>query len=195
VLLALTAVATAWSSYQANRWNGEHAKAGAVANASRIQAARAQGLANGQQEADLATFIQWVDAYATGNAGLQTFYETRFRTEFAPAFDAWIATRPFDDPAAPESPFLMPEYQLAAAKEAARLDMVASASAASAVLNIQRSSNYVLAVVLFAVALLFAGMAPRLANPRVRIFLLGVGSAIFVGTVTWLLTFPVTLSV
>ena len=40
VLLALAAVATAWSSYQANRWNGEQAKAAARVNALRIEAAR-----------------------------------------------------------------------------------------------------------------------------------------------------------
>ena len=33
VLLAVAAVATAWSSYQANRWNGEQAKAASRANA------------------------------------------------------------------------------------------------------------------------------------------------------------------
>ena len=36
-LLALATVATAWSGYQASRWNGEQAKAGARANAARIE--------------------------------------------------------------------------------------------------------------------------------------------------------------
>lgn len=46
VLLALAAVATAWSSYQAARWNGEQAKASSSVNKTRIEAARASDLAN-----------------------------------------------------------------------------------------------------------------------------------------------------
>src|SRR5262245_20959118 len=45
VLLAVAAVATAWASYQATRWNGEQSKAASRTNALRIEAARAQGLA------------------------------------------------------------------------------------------------------------------------------------------------------
>ena len=66
VLLALAAVATAWSGYQANRWNGEQAKAAGRDQRVRIEAARAQGLAEAQTQIDVATFIQWVDAYAAG---------------------------------------------------------------------------------------------------------------------------------
>ena len=64
LLLALAAVATAWSSYQANRWNGEQIKASSRTNAIRIDAARASGLGNAQQQVDVATFMQWVDARA-----------------------------------------------------------------------------------------------------------------------------------
>ncbi len=63
VLLAAATVATAWSGYQASRWNGEQAKAGSKTNAVRIEAARAQGLAEAQTEVDVATFSSWVDAY------------------------------------------------------------------------------------------------------------------------------------
>ena len=66
VLLAFAAVATAWSSYQATRWNGEQAKAAASVNKTRIEAARASDLANAQQQVDVATFMQWVDSYARG---------------------------------------------------------------------------------------------------------------------------------
>ena len=64
VLLALAAVATAWSGYQASRWNGEQAKAFSRGNAARIESARASGLADTQTEIDVATFTQWVNAYA-----------------------------------------------------------------------------------------------------------------------------------
>ena len=113
VLLALAAVATAWSSYQANRWNGETTKASSRVNALRIEAARAQGLAEGQTQVDIATFIQWVNATATDEDELADFYLERFRPEFRPAFDAWLATDPLTNPDAPPTPFAMDDYQLA----------------------------------------------------------------------------------
>ena len=113
MLLAVAAVATAWSSYQANRWNGETTKATGRVNALRIDAARAQGLAEGQTQVDIAMFFQWVNATATDEPELADFYAARFRPEFQPAFDAWLATDPLTNPEAPPTPFAMDEYQLA----------------------------------------------------------------------------------
>jgi hypothetical protein len=195
VLLALAAVATAWSSYQAARWNGEQAKGSSAVNKARIDAARASGLANTQTEVDVATFTQWVDAYAREERELAEFYFRRFRAEFKPAVDAWLATRPLQSSDAPLTPFAMPQYQLAAREEAEQLDRRAETLAAAVRRNIQRSTNYVLGVVLFAVALFFAGMSTKLASPGPRIALLAVGCLVFLGTAVWVATFPVSVSV
>jgi hypothetical protein len=195
LLLALAAVATAWSSYQANRWNGEQVKASARTNAIRIEAARASSLANAQQEVDVATFTQWVDAQARGENELVEFYVKRFRPEFKRAFDAWIATDPLEDEGAPLTPFAMEEYRLAERESAERLDAAAEASSATVRRNIQRSSNYVLGVVLFAVALFFAGMSTKLGTPATRTTLLVFGWIVFLGAVVWIATFPVSVSV
>lgn len=195
VLLALATVATAWSGYQSTRWNGEQAKAAGRTNAIRIEAARAQGLSEAQSQVDVATFISWVDAYARKETTLADFYFKRFRKEFKPAVDAWIATKPLKNPDAPLTPFAMPEYRLEAREEANRLDAAAALSAASVQRNIQRSSNYVLAVVLFAAALFFAGMSTKLPTPGLRRALLALGLIVFVGTVAWLATFPVSVSI
>ena len=194
VLLALAAVATAWSSYQATRWNGEQAKAASRTNAIRIDAARAQGLGEAQQEVDVATFTEWVDAYARKETELVDFYSKRFRPEFNPAVDAWIATRPLRNEDAPLTPFAMPQYRLAAKADARRLDAEAEVSAAAVQRDIQRGSNYVLGVVLFAVALFFAGMSTKLGTPRLRMITVALGCAIFLGTVIWIATFPVSVA-
>jgi hypothetical protein len=195
LLLSLAAIATAWSSYQATRWNGDQAKAATRTNAIRIQAARAQSLAEAQTEVDVATFIQWVDAHAQQNAGLANFYRTRFRDEFKPAFAAWIATMPFESRDAPLSPFEMRQYRLAATAEAQRLDRAAEVSAERVARSIQRGSNYVLGVVLFAVSLFFAGISTRITAPGQRKALLGLGCLLFVATVVWIATFPVDVEV
>jgi hypothetical protein len=195
VLLALSAVATAWSSYQAARWNGEQAKSSSAVNKARIEAARASDLANAQTEVDVATFSQWVDAYARKESFLADFYFKRFRKEFKPAVNAWLATRPLRNPAAPLTPFVMPEYRLAATADAERLDARAEALAAQVRRNIQRSTNYVLGVVLFAVALFFAGMSTKLTGPGPRKALLIVGWVVFTGAAAWIAASPVSISI
>jgi hypothetical protein len=195
VLLALSAVATAWSSYQAARWNGEQTKTAARVNATRIEASRAQGLAEGQTQVDIAMFFEWVNATAAADDDLATFYVERFRPEFQPAFDAWLDTDPLADASAPPTPFAMDEYQLAATDEAERLDVEAEALGAVARANTQRAANYVLGVVLFAVALFFGGMSTKLRGDGPRIAMLAVGSVVFLGAAIWVATFPVSVSV
>ena len=196
VLLAFAAVATAWSSYQANRWNGEQTKASGRVNALRIDAARAQGLAEAQTEVDIAMFFQWVNATETDEGALADFYEARFRPDFRPAFDAWLATDPLTNADAPPTPFAMDEYELPQENTEARTaDAAAEAMATTVRLNIQRSANYVLGVVLFAVALFFAGMSTKLRGDGVRKALLAVGCAVFIGAAVWIATFPVSISV
>jgi hypothetical protein len=195
VLLAFSAVATAWCSYQANRWNGENIKATSRVNALRIDAARAQGLAEGQTQVDIAVFIQWVNADASDDRELADFYAERFRPEFRPAFDAWLATDPLTNPDAPPTPFAMDEYQLQARTDAERFDAEEAAMAATVRRNVQRSANYVLGVVLFAVSLFFAGMSTKLRGAGTRKALLVVGCAVFISTLAWIATFPVRMSV
>ena len=195
MLLALATVATAWSGYQASRWNGEQAKAFSRSNAARIESTRASGLADAQTQIDVATFTQWVNAYALGQKQLSSFYFRRFRAEFAPAVRAWIATRPLRNRDAPLTPFAMPQYQLAARQEAERLEVDAEAFATQARTNVQRATNYVLGVVLFATSLFFAGMSTRLRTSRLRAVLLGFGVVVFVGTVVWIATSPVSVSI
>ena len=75
-----------------------------------------------------------------------------------------VATKPLTNQSAPLTPFVMPQYKLAAEEEAERLDAEAEVSAALVRRNIQRASNYVLGVVLFSVSLFFAGMSTKLAS-------------------------------
>src|SRR3954463_13682380 len=195
VLLVVAALGTSWSSYQATRWKGEQGGGAGRTSAVRINAARAQGQAQAQTQVDVATFIAWADANRQGNHQLAAFYVDRFRDEFKPAFDAWRATAPFTNPDAPPTPFAMPEYQLASRTEAEQLDADSQASAAQVLLYIQRSSNYVLTVVLYAVVLFFAGMSTRLKNPRLRWVTTLAGCLVLLGDLAWLATFPVSIQV
>ena len=193
LLLALAAVATAWSSYQSNRWSLEYRKASGHTNALRIEAARAQGRAESETQIDVATFIQWVDAYALRRTELQQFYFKRFRKEFKPAVLAWLAAKPLTNPKAPLTPFAMPEYELAATDQARQLDAGAEASSARGQEAALRATNYVLAVVLFAVSLFFAGISTKLGDRRYKAIILACGWVVFLGTVAWMATYPISV--
>lgn len=195
VLLVIAALGTSWSSYQATRWNGEQAAAAGRTNAIRVDAARAQGLSEAQRQVDVATFIAWADADRRGEPQVADFYQDRFRDEFKPAFAAWIATDPIENPEAPPTPFAMEEYQVASLEEAGKLDAAAEASAAEVRLYIQRSSNYVLTVVLYAVTLFFAGVSTRISNRKLRWVLTAAGCLVLVSALGWIATFPVSLKV
>ena len=195
VVLALAAVAISWSGYQASRWTGEQAKAFSRANAARVESTRWSNLANSQTEIDVATFTQWVNSYARNETQLADFYRKRFRKEFKPAVEAWIATRPLKNPDAPLTPFATPQYRLAASAEAERLEAKAGAEAAVATRNIQRATNYVLGVVLFSSALFFGGISTRISNPRTRAVILGLGCVVLLGTLAWIATFPISLAI
>ena len=195
ILLAAATVATAWSGYQASRWGGEATKATMKGNAARIESTRASSLANAQAQVDVAVFTQWVDAYARGETRLRDFYFERFRAEFKPAVVAWIATKPIKNANAPLTPFAMPQYRSAARDDAARLEAQADAWAATAQRNVQRSTNYVLGVVLFASALFFAGMSTKLPSRRLGVAMLTIGILVFVTTLVWIAVSPISVSV
>lgn len=89
----------------------------------------------------------------------------------------------------------MPQHHLAAKAEATARIAQAESTAAEAREANQRSDNYVLAVVLFAASLFFAGISTKLTLPHQRLAVLSLGWLLFLGTAVWLATFPVTVSV
>ena len=195
VLLSMAALTIAWSGYQASRWTGEQAKAFSRANAARVESTRWSNLANSQTEIDVATFTQWVDAYARNETMLADFYRKRFRPEFKPAVEAWIASRPLKNPEAPLTPFATPQYRLAARAESERLEAKAAAEATVAGSNIQRATNYVLGVVLFSVLMQLGLHHIRIENPRTRAVILGIGCLVLLGGLAWVATRPISISV
>lgn len=195
LLLALAAIATAWATYQSSVWRGEQAKAQGASIAARVESTRQADVANRQAQIDVALFTQWVDAYARGEDELAAFYRKRFRDEFEPAFEAWVATKPRQNENAPLSPFAMPEYRLAATAAADALEQEAAAHSRNVSRYIERADRYMLAVVLFAIALFFAALSTRLKTFGSRATLLGLGYVLFLGTAFWLATQPASLSV
>jgi hypothetical protein len=193
VLLSLTTVLTAWTAFQSAKWRGMQTTAYSEAAASRTESVRSSTLAGQQTSVDVNLFSTWVEATARDETDIADFFRERFREEFVPAFDAWIALEPLRNPDAPGSPFEMSEYQLAAADRATELEQAAAASSQAAEDANVRSNNYVLSTVLFAVVLFFVGVGTRFQSQRIRTALLVFASIGLVVGIAVLATFPIAL--
>jgi hypothetical protein len=191
LLLSLTTLATAWSGYQAARWSGEQSQNYARASATRVKAQQ-QSTETGQLRiADLTSFNQWLNADRAGNDALARIYVGRFRPEFTPAFEAWLAQKPFTNADAVPGPQLMPQYHLATAARASALDREADALYQEGTDAKSNDDKYVLSTVFFAAVLFFAGISLRLDWRPLRIAVLGLGTAMLVGGVVFVAGLPV----
>src|SRR5207247_7355445 len=110
VILALVAVATAWSGYQAAQWAGKRAEKYDEASQLRVTAEGLATMAGQERIYDSDTFNSWLAAKLDGKEKAAEFFERRFRDEYRPAFAAWLGTDPFNNAQAPPGPIFMPEY-------------------------------------------------------------------------------------
>ncbi len=190
-LLAVVAIGTAWSGFQSAQWGGIQSIKFSRASSLRVESTRASTLGGQLVTLDVILFEGWVDAYVAENEALLNFYEGRFRDEFNPAFEAWVATDPVNNPDAPSQPFLMEEYQVASMQEAEQLEEDASALFTEGERANQTSDDYAFSTVLLATVLFFAGIATRFEWQPIRWVLLAIGIGLLVFGVYTLLSLPI----
>jgi hypothetical protein len=184
-------LATAWSGYQASLWSGEQSQHYAEASSIRIKAQRAATHAGQSRIDDLLYFNGWLDAYEAGNQELAGIYENRFRPAFVPAFDAWIAQRPFTNPDAIPGPLYMPEYRLQALDRAATLNDEADEVFTEGTDFKAHDDDYILSTVFFAAVLFFAGISLRVGWRRLRIAVLAFAAVMLLGGLVFVSTLPI----
>jgi len=178
ILLALATLATAWSGYQSARWGGVQADSSNQAIALRTESTRASTTAGQLTQIDIGLFTNWINAYANDNQILVEFYENRFRPEFAPAFDAWIATDPANNPDAPKSPFSMEEYDSEFMEEAQRLESEADEKSQISTAANQTADEYILNTVILASVLFLTGVQTRIKSVPARSIIILLALAI-----------------
>lgn len=190
ILLAFSALLSAWCAYQASRFGGDQTFSFTKAQSFQIESSRAENRAGQLTQIDVGVFQSWIDAQANGNQRLADFYRDRFRDEFVPAFDAWIATDPLESPTAPKTPFELDEYRLDAQDRAASMTALAEESFREGNDQGETSDHYVLTVVLFASALFMLGIQSRIGIFELRAAIVGVAGLIIIMTTIWVLILP-----
>ena len=191
IMLGVVAVATAWSGYQGARWGGIQSMKYTEAAAKRVESTRADTLAGQNRLYDISLFNQWLDATYHGETALASAYEKRFRPEFRPAFEAWLATDPRNNPNAPPGPLYMPEYKLSLAEQADQLEAEAAATFNEGKAAYEQSGAYVLNTVFLATVLLFITLAQRFQWIPVRVVILFIALGMLLVGLYRLFTFPV----
>ena len=191
IALAVVAVATAWSGYQATRWTDAQSARYAQASAQRVQATRDATLAGQLRIYDEVLVNNWLNAHASGNTTLENVFRRRFRPEFQPVFDAWLALDPFDNPDAPPGPLFMPEYPSSLPSAADQLEAQADREFGEGQTAAEQSAAYVLNTVFLAMVLFLTSMAERFEWHPLRAAILGLAIVMLLFAVYHLATYPI----
>lgn len=207
VIMAFAAIGTAWSGFESANWGGVQSRFTAQSSTVRSEANRKFTEAGQLRILDVMIFTQWLgalnveihaDPSAFPDNGYQPregtgsgFLYARFRSEFRPAFDAWLAERPLRNPAAPGTPFVMPEYRIQAQEQAEVLHAQAEQLAVQAQEASRLSGKYVLMSVLFALVLFFVAVGNKASGRRSRVLLFTLSAVTLVASLATLASFPV----
>jgi hypothetical protein len=169
LLMALTTLGTAWSSYESAAWTR---RANRQMNEFNILERKAGLLSmQGLQTATIHTtmFMQVLAAQDAGNEKLVSFYVQRFPADLRKAYDAWVAQKPFENPNADPHPFVPPLYEMRGTKEAAEATATGASKLTEARAASSLSGQYLANTVLFATVLFFANAASKFEQRRVRV--------------------------
>jgi hypothetical protein len=190
ILLAMVAIATAWSGYQTGKWDGHQASDYSLSSKYRVQANSATTLSGQQRLYDNTTFGFWLQAKAAGRTADQKLFERRFRPEYRPAFNAWLALDPFNNPKAPPGPMFMPQYKNAAAEVARVKNAQASQAYDAGTEAREKADKYLRNTVLLAMVLFLTALAQKFKFQHVRVGLLSVCSILLVIALYYLAVYP-----
>jgi hypothetical protein len=190
VILALVAVTTAWSGYQAARWDSVQSELYGRSSKLRVEGQALQLQANQAKLYDAATVMAWLQSEAHGDSALAGIFERRLLPEIRPAFDAWKKTDPIHNPNAPPGPGAMPEYRDARAEEAEQKNQEATNLFERGTEARERADQYVRVTVGLATVLLLTAMSQRFKSQRTRVILTTIAFLLLCAPLWRLLTLP-----
>jgi hypothetical protein len=190
IVLALVACATAWSGYQAARWDSQQSQLYGRSSRIRVEAEGFSVRSNQERQYNASNVNEWLKAEAHGEKDLAELFERRFLPEYRPAFEAWKKTDPLHNPNAPAGPLLMPEYRDSNAAEFTRLDHEATELFERGTSARERGDDYVRVTVFLATVLLLTAISQRFRDHRIRFALVVVAMLLLCFPLWRILTLP-----
>jgi hypothetical protein len=190
IILALVACCTAWSGYQAARWDSHQSELYGRSSKLRAEAEAFSLQSNQERMYNAANVNEWLKAEVHGEKNLAELLERRFLPEFLPAFEAWKKTDPLHNPNAPAGPGQMPEYRDSAAAEFTRLDHEATELFDQGTSARERGDNYVRTTVTLATVLLLTAISQRFRDHRIRLALIVLAALLLCAPLWHILSLP-----
>ncbi len=190
IVLAVVAIGTAWSGYQAVRWEALSATHYALASRNSVRAQEGLTLAGQDRLYDLVTFNGWLVARASGNEKLVSLFERRFRPEYTASFIAWQKLDPFNNPAAPPGPSFMPEHKDAHIEESTKLTEQATMYFEMGVTTRESGDSYIKVIVFLATVLLVTALSQRFRASGPRASVVCIACILLAVSAYWILTPP-----
>lgn len=190
ILLAVVAIATAVSGYQAALFDGESAKEYASSSRLRVEATNAQLTANEVLAYNAGNVTAWIQAMVNGDTKLADILAGRFTQDYKPAFDAWAKTHPLTNPDAPAGPSQMPQYEDPLAKKAIELNDEAGHAFDLGVSTRLTGEKYVRVTVILAAALFLIAIGQRFKIRGVRYSVNVVAGALILYCVILMVEYP-----
>lgn len=123
-----------------------------------------------------------------------TFIRDRFRPEFRPAFEAWLATAGPGKPIPDGTPFGIDEYNVTEDSASIRLREQADAAVQAAQDYAQISDDYVLNTVMFALVLFLEGISTRWKSTKIQVAMVVLASGIFLVALRLVILLPVSFA-
>jgi hypothetical protein len=188
ILLALTALATAWSSYQASVWGGIQSASYTRSAILRGKASQAKDEIVRSRLLDVALFSRWLEADADHKPHLRALYEAHFRPEFRAAFERWRNSSAVEQ--GTTTPFDPPGYKSPRSDEAARYEADAARVLDAGEQANATSDRYVFFTVTLASVLFFAGAVRPVITPKFRTAVLLIATLLCLWTLGQLFSAP-----
>jgi hypothetical protein len=190
LLLGVATIGTAWSGYQASRWNQDQNDIAREASDLRVEANRQFGLATQSILYDANLVTQYAQAVSNGDTRFQDFLKnTMFRPDFLPVIERWQAAVQ----AGKTPPRLLDDqdyinkqlapYQATQAKAEAK-DLEAKDAGSN-------GDDYVLLTLLLAASLFFAGVTTSFKLEPARLILLLLAGVLLAYCISRIATLPV----
>jgi len=191
ILMAVATLSTAWCSYENSRWSGQTATLQAQAETLEREAMEMILESRQFEMAHLHLATKAADAVVEGNEKLARFYTERFTGELKPAWEKWVALKPFENPTAPPHPFVAGFYKPRFADEIREKQATSLKVSTQAKTTGRYSSGYLSNTVILAMVLFFAGTAGKFDHRRVRQPSLGFAVALFIFAAVRVILLPV----
>lgn len=191
ILMGLATLCTAWSSFENSRWSSLARGFKEQSDALSREALALHVESLQVKMVHYQIFSDLVNAELEGDLKRYDFYSKRLIDELKPAFEAWLAKRPFENAATSGHPFTEEYYKPRNQEKIAITRTQTEKANKESDIASDHASDHLSNTVIFSAVLFFAGTARTFDRRRVRTVVLWFAFTLFAFSAIRMLFLPV----